>query len=177
MVKLTLKEIAAMLNCPAPAVDMPIDGVAMLTEAGPGQLSFLGSDAYLKQFEQTKAAAVIVSRKVQLPAGSGKPVLIVDNADLAVAQVLNRIAPPIARPAKGIHGSAQGDPTAKFGADVAVGALVVIGARTTIGRNTVIHPGVVISDDVTIGDDCEVFANVTIRERITIGMVHSPAVR
>lgn len=170
MPKLTLGEIASMLNCPTPAaVDTPITGVAMLTEAGPGELSFLGSDAYLKQFQQTKAAAVIVSRKVHLPAGNTRPVLVVDNADLAVAQVLHRIAPPVARPARGIHGSAQVDPTAKFGENVAVGALAVIGARTVIGKNTVIHPGVVISDDVTIGDDCEIFPNVTIRERITIG--------
>jgi UDP-3-O-[3-hydroxymyristoyl] glucosamine N-acyltransferase len=167
---LTLGEIAAMLNCPAPAsADAPIRGVATLTEAGPGEVSFLGSDTYLSQFHQTKAAAVIVSRKVQLPAGSIRPVLVVENADLAVAQILNRIAPPIARPAKGVHGSAQVDVTAKFGANVAVGALTFIGARTTVGKNTVIHPGVVISDDVTIGDDCEIFPNVTIRERITIG--------
>jgi UDP-3-O-[3-hydroxymyristoyl] glucosamine N-acyltransferase len=169
---LKLGEIATLLNCPLPlgaSAELLIHGVATLTEAGPNELSFLGSDAYLKQFQQTKAAAVIVSRKVHVPPASARPVLVVENADLAVAQVLTHFAPPIARPGKGIHGSAQVDPTAQFGANVAVGAMVVIGARTTVGRNTVIHPGVVISDDVTIGDDCEIFPNVTIRERITIG--------
>lgn len=170
MPTLTLGEIASMLNCPAPAApNLQITGLAMLTEAGPGELSFLGSDAYLKQFQQSKAGAVIVSRKVELPPGTNKIVLVVENADLAVAQVLNRIAPPIARPAKGVHPSAQVDPSATFGENVSVGALAVIGARTTIGRNTVIHPGAVISDDVTVGDNCEIFPNVTIRERITIG--------
>ena len=170
MPKLTLGEIAALLNCPAPTgADTRISGVAMLTEAGPEEISFLGSDAYLKQFAQTRAAAVLVSKKVHVPQGSGKTILVVDNADLAVAHVLTRFAPPVARPAKGVDASAKLDPTAKLGAGVAVGPLAVIGARTTVGKNTVIHPGVVIGDDVVVGDDCEIFANVTIRERITIG--------
>jgi UDP-3-O-[3-hydroxymyristoyl] glucosamine N-acyltransferase len=170
MPTLTLGEIATMLNCPPPAgADRPITGVAMLAEAGPGEISFLGSDAYLKQFQATQAAAVLVSRKVHVPPESGKTVLTVDNADLAVAQILARYAPPVARPGKGVDSSAKVDASAKLAAGVAIGPLTFIGARATIGRNTVIHPGVVISDDVTIGDDCEIFPNVTIRERITLG--------
>jgi UDP-3-O-[3-hydroxymyristoyl] glucosamine N-acyltransferase len=60
-------------------------------------------------------------------------------------------------------------PSAKLGANVAVGPFSVVGANTVIGDNTVIHNGVSIGDDVAIGKDCEIFPNAVIRERITIG--------
>ncbi len=169
MPQLTLAEIAHLLNCPPPKNGaIAVSGVAMLHEATTEDLSFLGSDAYLKEFHLTKAAAVLVSRKVRLPAGASKPVLIVENADLAVTQVLERFLPPARHPA-GIDPSARIDPSAKLAADVSVGALAVIGADVSIGAGTVIHPGVVIGHDVTIGQRCELYANVVIRERITIG--------
>ena len=42
-------------------------GVASLTEAGPGELSFLTADKRAAEFAATRAAAVIVSRSVKLP--------------------------------------------------------------------------------------------------------------
>ena len=166
----TLGEIAKLLNCPAPAgAASAITGVATLQEAGPGELSFLGSDAYLEQFQQTKAAAVIVSKKVRLPEPAARPVFVVDNADLAVAQVLERFAPPVPRPATGVHASAIVDPTASIAPGASIGKLVVIGARAKIGKNSVVHDGVMIADDVTLGEHCEIFQNVVLRERITLG--------
>jgi UDP-3-O-[3-hydroxymyristoyl] glucosamine N-acyltransferase len=169
---MTLGQIAALLNLPAPLPQQArinITGVATLAQAEPGDISFLGSDARLREFLKTRASAVLVQRRVKLPAEPAVPVLLVDDADLAVATVLAPFAPPIPRPPAGI------DPTARIGSNatladgVAVGPNVQIGQGTTIGRGTVIHAGVVISDDVTIGEQCEFFPNVVIRERITIG--------
>ncbi len=166
----TLGDIAKLLNCPIPANSgLSITGMATLPDAGPNELSFLGTDAYLAQFGQTQAAAVIVSRKVRLPEGSTKPVLLVENADLAVATILERFAPPVARPKVGVEATASVDPSAVLGENVAVGKFVSIGARCKIGAGSVIHAGVTIADDVTLGDACEVFQNVVLRERITLG--------
>jgi UDP-3-O-[3-hydroxymyristoyl] glucosamine N-acyltransferase len=169
---LTLSQIASLLGCPAPAQPgQTISGMATLLDATESDLSFLGSDAYLKEFEKTKAAAVIVKKSVHLPAETrDKPaLLIVENADLAQAKVLELLAPPTPRPKPGIDPSARVSPSAVLSDDVAIAANVVIGDRTTIGRGTIIHPGVVIGDDCIIGDQCQFFPNVTIRERITIG--------
>src|SRR6186997_2254687 len=89
----TLGEIASLLGYPAPAAGLAqraVKGMATLGEAGPEELSFLGSDQYLKDFETTRALAVIVQKRVKLtePARARTPTFVVDDADLAVAKVL-----------------------------------------------------------------------------------------
>jgi UDP-3-O-[3-hydroxymyristoyl] glucosamine N-acyltransferase len=156
-----------------------ITGMATLDEATESDLSFIGSDAYLPQFAQTRAAAAIVQKRVKLPASNARPVFVVDNADLAVATILEKLAPPVPRPPLGIDPSAHVASSAHLGENVAVGINVVIGQNTTIGHDTILHPGVVIGDNVTIGDHCELFPNVVIRERITIGnrvIIHASSV-
>lgn len=180
MTSLTLSQIAALLQCPVPAgEDRVITGMATLEDATESDLSFIGSDAYLPQLAQTRAAAVIVQKRVKLPSGESRPVFVVDDADLAVAVVLEQLAPPVPRPAVGVDPSAQIAPTASLGDKVAIGINVVVGQRTSIGAGTILHPGVVIGDDVRIGDGCELFPNVVVRERITIGdrvIIHAASV-
>src|SRR5215218_10175382 len=122
MPRLTLSEVAQLLNCPSPSEPArTVTGVATLTDAAGDDVSFLGSEKYLPDFEKTKAAAVIVQKRVKLPAGSRIPVLLVDNADLAVAQLLERFAPPIPRPPVGRHHTAIVAPSASVPPDARVG--------------------------------------------------------
>jgi UDP-3-O-[3-hydroxymyristoyl] glucosamine N-acyltransferase len=180
MQSIALSQIANLIG--ASATNLPnvqVSGLATLDEATASDLSFLGSETYLHDFEKTKAAAVIVSRKLRLPPGPGPATLIVDDADLAVARVLELFAPPIPRPPAGVDPSARVAPTASISDGVAIGAYVLVGERSRIGAGTVIHPGVVISDDVNIGQGCEIHPNVTIRERISIGnrvIIHAGSV-
>jgi len=156
--------------------------MANLLDATESDLSFLGSDAYLKEFEKTKAAAVIVKKSVHLPPTDVRDktaLLIVDNADLAQAKVLELLAPPVPRPKIGIDSTARIAPSAVLSEDVSIAANVVIGERTTIARGSILHPGVIVGDDVIIGENCEFFPNVTIRERISIGhrvIIHAGSV-
>jgi UDP-3-O-[3-hydroxymyristoyl] glucosamine N-acyltransferase len=174
---ITLGDIAGMLNCSVgAAAGEPIIGLATLTDARPGELSILGHDKYVKQFIATRATAVIVDRRVQLPAGtpiggdSGRPVLlIVDNADQAMSVVLERFAPPIPRPPVGRHPSAVVAPSASIGAGARIGPHVFVGDDCRIGRNVTLHAGAYIGALVEIGDDCELFPNSVVRERVTIG--------
>ena len=98
----TLADIAKVLNVPLTGggEDTPITGVAMLPQAGETELSYLGSDRFLSQLRETRAAAVLITKRVQLPADCQKVVLLVDDADLAVARVLELFAPPIPRPGR-----------------------------------------------------------------------------
>jgi UDP-3-O-[3-hydroxymyristoyl] glucosamine N-acyltransferase len=170
MPALTLADIAELLQCPSPGDrDRSVTGVAMLSEATPQQLSFLGSEKYLKDFAQTQAAAVIVQKRVKLPPDHGRAVFLVDDADLAVAKLLENFAPPIPRPPVGKHHAAIVAPSSSIGDGTRVGPNVVIGDDCRIGANCVFHPGVVIGANVDIGDGCEFFPNVVVRERITIG--------
>src|SRR6266513_6381501 len=98
---LTLTDIAKVLGLPAPShPTRTISGMATLLDATETDLSFLGSDTYLKDFEKTKAAAVIVKKGVHLPQdlSNHRTLFIVENADLAQAKVLELFAPPMPRP-------------------------------------------------------------------------------
>src|SRR4051812_42547816 len=113
----SLSQIAELLDVAAPtgAGNVPVTGIATLVEAGESDLSFLGNDRFLSQFLETGAGAVIVQKRVKLPAGNSKPVLLVDDADLAAAKVAQHFAPPIWRPPVGIDPSAHVAPTAAIG--------------------------------------------------------------
>jgi UDP-3-O-[3-hydroxymyristoyl] glucosamine N-acyltransferase len=177
----TLSEIAALLNSSIPGAPgaRAITGVASLAQATETELTYLSSDQFLKQFDATRAAAAIVQKRVKLAKEPHLPVLIVDDAELAIAKVLELFAPPVPRPPAGIDPAARIAATATIGAGAAIGPFVSVGERTQIGRGAVLHPGVHIGDDVQIGDDCMLFPNVVIRERIAIGhrvIIHAGSV-
>jgi UDP-3-O-[3-hydroxymyristoyl] glucosamine N-acyltransferase len=176
---IALREIAAMVGCAPPAGEARVTGVASLSEAGPGDLSFLNSEAFLAEFQSTSAVAVLVQKQLKLPETTRTIVLRVDDADLAMARVLESFAPPAIRPAPGADPQSRIDPNAKIGADVSIGAFSIVSAGASIGRGTIIYPQVYIGPEVVIGEDCQIFPNVTIRERIQIGsrvIIHAGSV-
>ena len=167
-----LGEIAARVGAAAPMGDILIRGVAALLDAGPNDLSFVTSEAYLKELAKSRAAAVLVQKNVKLPtrAEGARPVVLwVDDADLAMARVLEIFIQPPSRPPVGIDALARIDPSADIGADTAIGPFITIGKRSRIGRGSILHSHVSIGDDVLVGENCEIFPNVNIRDRITIG--------
>ena len=180
MPTLTLSDIARLLDCPSPDDSLrPVTGIASLSEATHHDISFLGADRYLPEFENTRAAAVIVHKRVKLPPDHRQHVLSVDDADLAVAKLLEHFAPPVPRPPIGAAHTAFVASSASVGENARIGHNVFIGDDCRIGRNCVFHPGVYIGANVNIGDDCEFFPQVIIRERITIGsrvIIHAGAV-
>jgi UDP-3-O-[3-hydroxymyristoyl] glucosamine N-acyltransferase len=140
-----------------------------LRDATDAEVSFLGSEKYLRDFAGTRAAATIVQKRVKLPPDHGKSVFLVDDADMAVAKLLERFAPPVPRPPIGRHNLAVIAPSASIGENARIGPNVFVGDDCRIGRNVVLHPGAYVGSDVSIGDDCELFPQVIIRERVTIG--------
>lgn len=167
----SLAEISVLLGLVEPpgAGHTVIAGVAALSDAGPDDLSLLSSEKYLSQLAQTKAAAVLVQRKVHLPGSWTRPSLVVDDVELALTKVLPLFAPPIPQPEPGVHPTAQIASSAAISGGVAIGPNVTIGNRASIGPACVLHPNVVIGDEVALGEGCQLFPNVVIRERVTIG--------
>jgi UDP-3-O-[3-hydroxymyristoyl] glucosamine N-acyltransferase len=176
----TLADITTLLGCPAPkGADRAVRGMATLEEAGPEDLTFVGAESYAKQLPQSRAMGAIVHRKLNVPPAYGGVALLVDNADLAVAKVLELFAPPVPRPPVGVDSLSRVAATAQVAEGVAVGPFVSVGERSRIGKGTVLHPGVYVGDDVEIGEHCELFPRVVVRERITIGsrvVIHAGSV-
>src|SRR5688500_4585449 len=99
----TLADIARTLQLPPPPdADRKLSGIANLADAGPSDLSLLGSDVYFKAFAASKAMAVIVTKRLHIPSRGDKVIFEVEDAELAVGQVLPLFAPPVQQPAPGI---------------------------------------------------------------------------
>jgi UDP-3-O-[3-hydroxymyristoyl] glucosamine N-acyltransferase len=179
---MTVDQIAELIGCAAPPQGgrRIITGVAALECAASCDLAYLSSDRYLKDFQSTQAGAVIVQQRVKLPPDErNTAVLVVDDAELALAKVLTALAPPIPRPPIGIDPTARIASTVMMGEDVAIGPQVVLGERAHIGSGTILHAGVFIGDDAKVGDHCELFPGVVVRERIILGhrvIIHSGSV-
>jgi UDP-3-O-[3-hydroxymyristoyl] glucosamine N-acyltransferase len=174
-----LSQIASILKLPPPVREVMIEGMAYLAEANSSDLSFLGSEKYLDDFGRTRAVAVLVRKGIKLPGEPAMPVLWVDNADLAVAQVLELFAPPEAEMPAGVDPSASIAATARVDPSCRIGPGVFIGQRAVIGPRCVLHPNVYIGDDVALGADCKLFPNVVVRQRISIGqrvIIHAGSV-
>jgi UDP-3-O-[3-hydroxymyristoyl] glucosamine N-acyltransferase len=163
----TLAELAALVGGEVSGDGtIPITGVAPLEEAGPGLVSFFANKRYRAAFEASRAAAVLVSRELEVPAG--RTVVRSDNPYLAFAKLATWFH-PAARAVAGISPQAAIDPTASIDPSAQVGPFVSVGARTTIGPRSIIAPGVQLSADVRVGADTVLYANVVVREGCVVG--------
>lgn len=165
--------------------DVAITRVDSLEDADASTVTFIRDARHATQWLSCRAGAVLVSRAAfnearESFANDGvRAVLIVDDADLAMIELLADLAPdPFARPTvpahRSIHPEAKVDPAAHLGAHVVVGpgstvgagtvihANAVIGSNVRIGSRTIIQPGVVIQDGCDIGDGCILHPGVVI---------------
>ena len=67
--------------------EIRITGIAGIKEAKKGDITFLANDKYAPLLQSTRAAACIVSKRVEDPA---LPVIRVKNPDLAFATIVDR---------------------------------------------------------------------------------------
>lgn len=149
--------------------DLQIDALTMLGQGRPGAMTFVGEAKYASEWADSAASAALVSEGIELDPGPGKALIVVDNADLAMAKALELFTPPDPQPAPGVHPTAVIDPSATLGRDTTVGPWCVIGPGVTLGDGCVLHPRVSIYDDAVIGDHCTFWPGVVIRERCTVG--------
>lgn len=151
--------------------DVRVTGINALRDAQPQQITFIADDAHAAQWGESAAGAVLVSRNVALDdhATAGRPVIVVDDAELATIPALELFAPPPVLPEVGVHPSALVDESATVSRSARIGPHVSIGAHATIGEGVVLHAGVRVYDHVSIGDGAIIHGNCVIRERCTIG--------
>ena len=169
---LTLSELARLVDgdIVRGELDLLVDGIASLDEAGPSELSFLGNEKYRAQYLATRAAAVIVPRGVtEGPESSA--LIAADNPSFAFGLAVKHFVASLARTfTPGIHPRASVDESARLDpAKVRVHAGAVVMARAEIGDGSEIGPNAVVGENARIGRDCLLHANVTVRERCTLG--------
>jgi UDP-3-O-[3-hydroxymyristoyl] glucosamine N-acyltransferase len=164
--------------------DTPLTHLDAIDRAGPGALTFIRTAKYLSQWGQSRATAALVAQQVPLaehesPA-PGRSLLVVPNADVALAKATEFFAPPAATFVRGVHPSAVIDPTATVAPTATIGPLctvlagavigdgvvmvaqVHVGAHVRIGARTVLQPQVSVMDHCEIGADCNISSGTVI---------------
>lgn len=148
------------------------DGTAIVEAVGPiglasqREVTFAGSEKFIKEISKSKAAAVIVAKEIE---SLDKPQLIVGNVDKALIATLKIFAPKLKPAAEGI------DPSAKVGANVTIGKGVSIGPNVLIddcvkiGDNTIIASGCTIGENTALGSNCRLDSNVAVYHNCQIG--------
>jgi UDP-3-O-[3-hydroxymyristoyl] glucosamine N-acyltransferase len=143
-----------------------IHGLNGLAEAGPGDVSFYGNTRYRRQFEATRASAVLVGRDV--PAREGVALIRVGNPHLAFARLLT-LFEVRERPAAGIRPGAHVHPEARVHPEAVVMAGATVEKGASVGARTVLYAGAYVGEAASLGEDCTVYPNVTVRERCLVG--------
>ncbi len=138
---------------------------APFDSAGADSITFAADEKLLEKIGDCKAAAIIVSKKVD----SKVSLLLVDNVEKALIKVLGEFMPKLETPSAGVHKSAVVDEGASIDKTASIGPLAYIRKGAKIGVQTFIGAGCKIGENSAIGSNCRIEDNVVIYHNCTIG--------
>lgn len=162
--------------------DIAVSGIAPVSEAGSGHITFLSNSKLRHVAAASQAAALMLTEAdyEQIGTDFQGVCLIVPNPYVCFARVAQWfVALNTPAPAAGVHPNASVAATAVIAATATIGANAVIGEEVVIGEHTVIEPGVVLARGVSIGAGSRIYPNVSVYEDCVIGdrcIIHSGAV-
>jgi UDP-3-O-[3-hydroxymyristoyl] glucosamine N-acyltransferase len=133
------------------------------------EISFIGNKKYEKLWAESKAAIAVVNTYIGIEPGVNRAFIKVENADLAMSQVLALFAPAHPVFKSDFHPTAVLDETAIIENGVKIGANCYVGPNVKIQSNVIIYPNVTIFDDCFIGKNTVIWSGTVIRERTIIG--------
>jgi len=153
-----------------------IQGAATLSDAAPGDISFLANPKYEKELQTTQASAVVLADQVPTP---GLTVIRCPDPYYAFMQIVVLLHGHREHEKVGVSDRASVHPSAQLGANVDIHDFVVVSHDVQIGDNTTIYPNSVLGPGAKIGRDCVLYPNVVVYDGCTIGdrvTIHSGAV-
>ena len=166
-----LSEIASVLECEFSGDDVEISGMNALKDATSSEVSFVANAKYVKDIQDTKAAAVIVPESLVEHVPNGCKALVVQDSYWSMATLSKYFAPaieddtlPHAKIGEGsrVSEKAQIANGAKIGKNCTILAHVYVGTNAVVGDNTILYPSVTVYRDCVIGSDCIIHANTVI---------------
>jgi len=157
--------------------DLPIQNARTLSEAEPGDITFVEHEKHLHAWHSSRASAAIVPAHIPV---NGRPIIRVPDPLMAFVQVVQRFRRrPIKPSLPTISSTAEIHPSVKLGTGVSIGPYVVVGEGTVIGDNTTLHAGVVIGRWCQLGQDVTIHPHATLYDETIIGnrvTIHANAV-
>ncbi len=147
--------------------EVTITGVAPITAAKKGDLTFIRHKKYIKQLEKCRASALIVSDELSENIGDF-PLMIVENPELAFAKIAWLFYRKPSFSAL-IHNTSVVHNSSQVSESCYIGPFAHIGREAEIGHKTVIMTGSYIGNNVVIGEECLIYPNVVIMDDCMIG--------
>ena len=154
-----------------------VTGVAALSEAGKGDITFLANQRYAAAVSETRATAILVGEE-----WSGTcpcAVIRVKNADEALARAAAIVGPAPVAFTPGVHPTAVVAADAELGPRVSIGPHCVLEPGVRVAAGTVLAAGCYLGHGTVVGEDCRLYPYVSTRERTRIGdrvVIHNGAV-
>jgi UDP-3-O-[3-hydroxymyristoyl] glucosamine N-acyltransferase len=140
--------------------------VAILEDAGPDDLTWVGKPDVLPRLAKSAAGSALIPEGC--PPQPGRTTIAVRDPDAALCIVLTALKPPVQPIPPGVNAAAQVAADAVV-TGACIGPLVYVGPRAVIGPGTQLHPGAYVGEGCEIGRDCVLWPNVVLREFTTLG--------
>lgn len=147
-------------------------------EAGDDSLTFATDERFLAAALQSRAAAVLVDASLPLPQAPPKPLIVVDNARLALSNLLQLLREPKPQ-GPFCHPSAIVSPDASVAGDAYIDAHAVVEAGAQIGAGSVLGPGAFVGRNARLGENVWMHPRASVMHGCVVGdgvVLHAGAV-
>jgi len=175
-----IKNLVGDITAVEGSTELTISGVASLSEAEPGDLSFLAHNKYKSLVSQSKASMLLLPEDFPGSPNPNQLFLRVPNPSYALAKICRTIERRLwPKPTPGIHPSAVVDPSASIDPSAFVGPLCAIQAGAKIGPNTILDAGVHLGVNASVGEDSWIMPQARILDFCSVGKrvrIHSGVV-
>ncbi len=147
-----------------------INAARPVADAGPGDITFVEDEKYVRLLKGSPAAAAIVGPHFKLPDDRPDlPTIEVSDPLTAFLEVRDHLKGG-ARPRwTGVHEQAYVSPSARIGADVAIHPLAYVGDGAVVGDGSTIMPGVHVGPDCVLGAGVLLHPNVVLYAGTILG--------
>ncbi len=147
--------------------DVPIRAARPLSEAGPGDITFVEGERNLPSWHASAASAAVVPTSVPL---NGRPLIRVADPLTAFATIVLQLRGlRTAESAGTIDPTAHVHPTARVGPDTTVGPFAVIGEGAVLGARCQVYPGAYVGRSCRLGDDVVLHPHVVLYDECVLG--------
>jgi UDP-3-O-[3-hydroxymyristoyl] glucosamine N-acyltransferase len=154
----------------AGATTQMVCGVAALSAAEPGDLSFLGNAKYRAAVSATRASVVLLPLDYPGAPGPDQLYLFVENPSLVLARLCSRIEQALwPRPTAGIHPLASVAAGAQVAASATVGPFCVVEADAVVGERVHLQAQVFVGREARIGEDSWLMPGTMVAAACTLG--------
>ena len=143
-----------------------VEKVGTLADADNRSITFFAQDRFLRELQQSRAGAVILSAKYQ--DATALPRIVCANPYAYFARV-SAILHPAASVAPGVHPLATVHGSATLGKDVSIGPYAVVDSGAHIDAGAIVGSHCVVGEDAVIGAGTRLWPGVVVYHACRIG--------